>query len=257
MTSRALRKGGTRERAASDRRPKGRRADPQASQPRRAGGIRRSPWRARLPLFAVLAVLLVAAASVLIGYHAFYDERFKALERTRAELAAKRDAAAAATATRREDRRAPAHAASGTSRRSTATSSGGGRSALPPSSRTSPPHRESRHRAGPDFVLVRRGRRRHAPRPLVQRARPLRRRQEAPLFVREQSAVSSSRERALATDDIQPDVLRPEPEVAHYFRPDDSAAPRRAGARPDAQIGRERFRPGTRGDPTPTGGVPE
>lgn len=60
----------------------------------RAGGIRRSPWRARLPLFAVLAVLLVAATAVLIGYHAFYDERFKVLERTRAELAAKRDEAA-------------------------------------------------------------------------------------------------------------------------------------------------------------------
>src|ERR1019366_3929641 len=63
----------------------------------RAGGIRRSPWRARLPLFAVLAVLLVAAMAILIGYHAFYDERFKALEKTRAELAAKRDEAAEAT----------------------------------------------------------------------------------------------------------------------------------------------------------------
>jgi Tfp pilus assembly protein PilO len=62
--------------------------------PARAGGIRRSPWRARLPLFAVLVVLLVAATAVLIGYHAFYDERFKVLERTRAELAAKRDEAA-------------------------------------------------------------------------------------------------------------------------------------------------------------------
>jgi Tfp pilus assembly protein PilO len=63
----------------------------------RAGGIRRSPWRARLPLFAVLAVLFVAATAVLIGYHAFYDERFKTLERTRTELAAKRDEAAEAT----------------------------------------------------------------------------------------------------------------------------------------------------------------
>ncbi|MFI5120222.1 MAG: hypothetical protein ACHQM4_07410 [Thermoanaerobaculia bacterium] len=65
--------------------------------PARVGGIRRSPWRARLPLFAVLAVLLVAATAVLIGYHAFYDERFKALEKTRADLAAKRDEAAEAT----------------------------------------------------------------------------------------------------------------------------------------------------------------
>lgn len=62
-----------------------------------AGGIRRSPWRVRLPLFAVLAVLLVAATAVLIGYHAFYDERFRSLERERAELAARRDEAAEAT----------------------------------------------------------------------------------------------------------------------------------------------------------------
>ena len=62
-----------------------------------AGGIRRSPWRVRLPLFAALAVVLVAATAVLIGYHAFYDERFKSLEKERAELAAKRDEAAEAT----------------------------------------------------------------------------------------------------------------------------------------------------------------
>lgn len=63
----------------------------------RAGGMRRSPWRARLPLFAVLAILLVVASAVLIGYHAFYDERFKALESTRADLVARRDAAKEAT----------------------------------------------------------------------------------------------------------------------------------------------------------------
>ena len=31
---------------------------------------------------------------MLIGYHAFYDERFKALEKTRADLGTKRDEAA-------------------------------------------------------------------------------------------------------------------------------------------------------------------
>jgi hypothetical protein len=62
----------------------------------RRGGVRPSPWRARLPLFAFLSVLLVLATAVLIGYHAFYDERFKALEKTRAELGAKRDEAAEA-----------------------------------------------------------------------------------------------------------------------------------------------------------------
>jgi len=62
-----------------------------------AGGIGRSPWRVRLPLFAVLAVLLVAATAVLIGYHAFYDERFKSLERERTELTTRRDEAAEAT----------------------------------------------------------------------------------------------------------------------------------------------------------------
>ena len=60
----------------------------------RRGGVRPSPWRARLPLFAVLSILLVLATAVLIGYHAFYDERFKALEKTRAELETKRDEAA-------------------------------------------------------------------------------------------------------------------------------------------------------------------
>jgi Tfp pilus assembly protein PilO len=63
----------------------------------RTRGSRSSPWRSRLPLFLVLAFLLVAATAVLVGYHAFYDERFKALERTRAELAATRDETAEAT----------------------------------------------------------------------------------------------------------------------------------------------------------------
>ncbi|MEO8587360.1 MAG: type 4a pilus biogenesis protein PilO [Acidobacteriota bacterium] len=62
----------------------------------RRGGVRPSPWRARLPLFAFLSVLLILATAVLIGYHAFYDERFKALEKTRAELEAERDEAAEA-----------------------------------------------------------------------------------------------------------------------------------------------------------------
>jgi len=59
---------------------------------------RASAWGARLPLIAALSVVLLAGIGVLVAYHGFYDARFRALETTRAELAAKRDEVAAATA---------------------------------------------------------------------------------------------------------------------------------------------------------------
>ncbi len=61
-------------------------------------GSRASAWRSRAPVIAALAVILLAGIAVLVAYHGFYDERFRGLESTRAELAAKRDQAAAATA---------------------------------------------------------------------------------------------------------------------------------------------------------------
>lgn len=64
---------------------------------RRAGVGKSSPWRARMPLLAILVVLLVAASTVLVAYHAFYDARFRALEKTRTELEARRAEVAGST----------------------------------------------------------------------------------------------------------------------------------------------------------------
>lgn len=61
-------------------------------------GFRASAWRARAPLIAGLALVLVAGIAVLVTYHGFYDARVQALEATRAELATKRDEAAVAAA---------------------------------------------------------------------------------------------------------------------------------------------------------------
>ena len=61
-------------------------------------GARASAWRTRAPLIAGLALVLAAGIAVLVTYHGFYDVRVRALETTRAELAGKRDEAAAATA---------------------------------------------------------------------------------------------------------------------------------------------------------------
>lgn len=61
-------------------------------------GFRASAWRARAPLIAGLALVLVAGIVVLVTYHGFYDARVQALEATRAELAARRDEAAVAAA---------------------------------------------------------------------------------------------------------------------------------------------------------------
>ncbi len=59
-------------------------------------GPRASAWRVRAPLIAALSVVLLAGIAVLVAYHGFYDARFRALEATRAELAARRDDALAA-----------------------------------------------------------------------------------------------------------------------------------------------------------------
>ncbi len=61
-------------------------------------GFRASAWRARAPLIAALSLVLATGIAVLVTYHGFYDARVRALETTRVELAARRDEAAAATA---------------------------------------------------------------------------------------------------------------------------------------------------------------
>jgi len=63
----------------------------------RLRGPHASAWAVKAPLIAVLAVVLALGISVLVTYHGFYDARVRALETTRAELAARRDEAAAAT----------------------------------------------------------------------------------------------------------------------------------------------------------------
>jgi Tfp pilus assembly protein PilO len=59
---------------------------------------RASAWRTRLPVIAALSLVLLAGIAVLVAYHGFYDARFRALDATRADLATKRDEAAAAAA---------------------------------------------------------------------------------------------------------------------------------------------------------------
>jgi Tfp pilus assembly protein PilO len=61
-------------------------------------GFRASAWRTRAPLIAGLALVLAAGIAILVTYHGFYDARVRALEATRAELAARRDEAAVAAA---------------------------------------------------------------------------------------------------------------------------------------------------------------
>lgn len=55
----------------------------------------RSVWRARAGLFGVLLVLLVANVVVLVVYSAFYDARAAALKETERQLSTRRDEAAA------------------------------------------------------------------------------------------------------------------------------------------------------------------
>jgi len=193
----------------------------------RAGGIRRSPWRARLPLFAVLAVLLVAAMAILIGYHAFYDERFKALEKTRAELAAKRDEAAEATrrvvkteerlrALQRDLENFNRDVLGGRKERLAAviedvyqlTEKAG---TVPGQISYSFDEVGAATRLALTFNVQ--GRYADIKKLLFSF-------ESNPRFLLLENV-------ALTTDDTQPDVLRLNLKVAHYFRPDDSAAPRR------------------------------
>lgn len=65
------------------------------SGPGAAGGSR-SIWRSRAALFGGLGMLLLANAAVLVVYHVFYDQRFRALSETKAALTVRRDEARAA-----------------------------------------------------------------------------------------------------------------------------------------------------------------
>ncbi len=223
-----------------------------------AGGIRRSPWRARLPLFAVLAVLLVAAASVLIGYHAFYDERFRALERTRAELAAKRDAAAAATrrVVKTEERLRKLQGDLEAFNRDVL----GERKERLAAVIEDVYHLTERAGTVPGQIsysfdevgaATRLALRFHVQGRYADVKKLLFSFENNPRFLLLETV-------ALATDDTQPDVLRLNLQVAHYFRPDDSAAPRRAARAPRRAGPTGAVQAGSpTAATTPTGGVAE
>lgn len=208
----------------------------------RAGVIRRSPWRARLPLFAVLAVLLVAATAVLIGYHAFYDERFQALERTRKELAAKRDEAAEAThrlvkteerlrALQRDLEDFNRDVLGGRKERLAAviedvyhlTEKAG---TVPGQISYSFDEAGTATRLALHFTVQ--GRYADIKKLLFSF-------ESNPRFLLVENV-------ALATDEVQPDALRLNLTVAHYFRPDDAGAPRRT-ARAVRSAGRAKAEP--------------
>jgi Tfp pilus assembly protein PilO len=195
----------------------------------RRGGIRASPWRARLPLFAALSVLLVLATAVLIGYHAFYDERFKALEKTRAELEARRGEAAEATrrvvnteqrlrALERDLEAFNRDVLGGRKERLAAviedvyllTQKAG---TVPSQIAYAFMEAGSATRLGLTFAVQ--GRYADVKKLLFSF-------ESNPRFLLPENV-------ALVTDETQPDVLRLNLTVAHYFRPDGSPAPRRAG----------------------------
>jgi Tfp pilus assembly protein PilO len=222
----------------------------------RRGGVRPSPWRARLPLFAVLSILLVLATAVLIGYHAFYDERFKALEKTRAELEAKRDEAAEATrrVVKTEERLRVLERDLEAFNRDVL----GGRKErlaaviedvylLTQQAGTVPTQigyafgeAGSATRLGLTFAVQ--GRYADVKKLLYSF-------ESNPRFLLPENV-------ALATDDTQPDVLRLSLSVAHYFRPDGSPAPRRSGrvaVRPPAA---QAAPPASKATPS-SGGIPE
>jgi Tfp pilus assembly protein PilO len=222
----------------------------------RRGGVRPSPWRARLPLFAVLSILLVLATAVLIGYHAFYDERFKALEKTGAELAAKRDevAESARKVVKTEERLRALERDLEAFNRDVL----GGRKErlaaviedvylLTQKAGTVPSQiayafTEAGSATRLSLAFAVQGR-------YVDVKKLLYSFESNPRFLLPENV-------ALATDETQPDVLRLNLTVAHYFRPDGTPAPRRAGratVRPPAA-------PGTppAAKPTPaSGGIPE
>ena len=218
----------------------------------RRGGVRPSPWRARLPLFAVLFVLLVAATAVLIGYHTFYDERFKALETTRAELETKRDEATEAARrvvtteqrllTLEKDLEAFNRDVLGGRKERLAaviedvyllTRKAG---TVPTQIAYAFSESGSATRLALTFVVS--GRYADVKKLLFSF-------ETNPRFLLPESV-------ALATEETQPDVLRLGVTIAHYFRPDGAPAPRRSGrapARPPA--------PAARPTPASGGGLPE
>lgn len=195
----------------------------------RRGGIRPSPWRARLPLFAALTFLLVAAIAVLIGYHAFYDERFKALEKTRAELEARRDEAseAARRVVKTEERLRTVERDLEVFNRDVL---GGRRERLaaviedvylltqkagtvPTQITYAFTEAGSATRLGLTFAVQ--GRYADVKKLLYSF-------ENNPRFLLPESV-------ALATDETVPDVLKLSLSVAHYFRPDGTPAPRKSG----------------------------
>jgi type IV pilus assembly protein PilO len=62
-----------------------------------AGGGSRSIWRSRAALFVGLGILLLVNAVVLVVYHGFYDQRFRALSETKAALTVRQNEARAAS----------------------------------------------------------------------------------------------------------------------------------------------------------------
>jgi Tfp pilus assembly protein PilO len=224
----------------------------------RAGGNRRSPWRARLPLFAVLTVLLVAAASVLIGYHAFYDERFKALEKTRADLATKRDEAAEAArrVVKTEERLRALQGDLEVFNRDVL----GKRKERLAAVIEDVYHLTEKAGTVPGQISYAFDEVGAATRLALQfnvqgRYADVKKLlfsfESNPRFLLLENV-------ALATDDTQPDVLKLHLTVAHYFRPDDSAPPRRAATRASRSVGRTgAAQTGPTVPPPPARGVPE
>jgi hypothetical protein len=193
---------------------------------------------------------------VLIGYHAFYDERFKALEKTRTELEAKRDEAAEATrrvvnteqrlrALERDLEAFNRDVLGGRKERLAAviedvyllTQKAG---TVPSQIGYAFTEAGSATRLGLTFAVQ--GRYADVKKLLFSF-------ESNPRFLLPENV-------ALVTDETQPDVLRLNVTVAHYFRPDGSPAPRRAGraaVRPSAA-------PAAPSAPKPTpasGGFPE
>jgi Tfp pilus assembly protein PilO len=224
----------------------------------RVGAVRRSPWRARLPLFVVLAVVFVAATTVLIGYHAFYDERFKALEKTRAQLAAKRDEAAEAARriVKTEERLHTLKRDLEDFNRDVL----GGRKERLAAVIEDVYHLTEKAGTVPgqisySFDEVGAATRLALAFSVQGRYADIKKLlfsfESNPRFLLLESV-------ALATDDVQPDALRLNLTVAHYFRPDDSAAARRVTRvtrRPDRKGPAPAGRPAATLAPTP--GVPE
>jgi Tfp pilus assembly protein PilO len=219
------------------------------------GGIRSSPWRTRLPLLAALGILLVVATAVLIAYHAFYDERFKALERARAELEAKRDqtSEAARRVVKTEERLRTLE------RDLEAFNSDvlGARKerlaaviediyALTQKAGTVPS--QISYSFGEAGRTVRLAVGFNVQGRYVDVKKLLSSFENNPRFLLLENV-------ALATDDSQPDVLRLNLSVAHYFRPDASAAPRRVARPASRSAAAQAGRPTA--TPAAASGVPE